>query len=78
MLYQIAANRAIRWPVHIAPHYFHWPPSHFEKYGVVRVHSEALLDLFLVLDDHRPAGRLQGCQLPTLDTNYQSLVGIKS
>ena len=48
------------------------PPENFEKIGVVvRVYSEALeigplqvysLGFFSVLDDHRPAGPLLGCQ----------------
>ena len=43
--------------------------------GPLQVHS---LGFFSVLDDHRPARPLLGCQLPTLDTNYRSRVSFKS
>ena len=45
------------------------------RLGPLQVYS---LGFFSVLDDHRLAGPLLGCQLPTLDTNYSFMVSFKS
>ena len=56
------------------PRLNHWPKFFFrEKKGVVWVHAH--LGFFSVLNNHRSARPLLGCQLPTLDTDYRSRVG---
>ena len=52
-----------------------FPPRKFWKRWCCLSAFWGTWDLFFVLEAHRPAGPLLGCQSPTLDTNYRSRVG---